>query len=146
MTLSFPSVEEARRALDAPLYADLAGDLNVRFEFFPPKTAEGAAKLRAAHATHYDPELVNAPPEPVVAALQALMDAAVQSMTRQAGTDMIAAFRMSNEPSLIAPQDFVRGGLTAGMISDGLRMTVQQGPDKRWWKGEALNPYPLWRP
>ena len=20
------------------------------------------------------------------------------------------------------------------------------GPDKRWWKGEALNPYPLWRP
>ncbi|QTD47225.1 M23 family metallopeptidase [Ottowia testudinis] len=20
------------------------------------------------------------------------------------------------------------------------------GPDKRWWQGEALNPYPLWRP
>ncbi len=72
------------------------------------------------------------------AALQALMDAAVQSMTRQAGTDMIAAFRMSNEPSLIAPQDFVRGGLTAGMISDGLRMTVQQGPDKRWWQSIGL--------
>ena len=72
------------------------------------------------------------------AALQALMDAAVQSMTRQAGTDMIAAFRISNEPSVIAPQDFVRGGLTAGMISDGLRSTVRQGADKRWWQSIGL--------
>ncbi len=31
-------LEEARRALDAPLFADLSGDLAVSFEFFPPKT------------------------------------------------------------------------------------------------------------
>jgi methylenetetrahydrofolate reductase (NADPH) len=31
-------MEEARRALDAPLFADLAGDAVVSFEFFPPKT------------------------------------------------------------------------------------------------------------
>jgi methylenetetrahydrofolate reductase (NADPH) len=31
-------LEEARRALDAPLFADLAGDAAVSFEFFPPKT------------------------------------------------------------------------------------------------------------
>jgi len=32
------ALEEARRALDAPLFADLAGDAAVSFEFFPPKT------------------------------------------------------------------------------------------------------------
>lgn len=38
MTLTLSQMEEARRALSAPLYADLAGDLEVSFEFFPPKT------------------------------------------------------------------------------------------------------------
>lgn len=38
MNISIPQLEEARRALDAPLFADLAGDANVSFEFFPPKT------------------------------------------------------------------------------------------------------------
>lgn len=38
MTLSIAQLEEARRALDAPLYADLAGDAAISFEFFPPKT------------------------------------------------------------------------------------------------------------
>jgi methylenetetrahydrofolate reductase (NADPH) len=38
MTLTLTQMEEARRALSAPLYADLAGDLEVSFEFFPPKT------------------------------------------------------------------------------------------------------------
>ncbi|ANI77460.1 MULTISPECIES: methylenetetrahydrofolate reductase [Sphingobium] len=51
MTLSFPSVEEARRALDAPLYADLAGDLNVSFEFFPPKTEKMEEQLWSAIET-----------------------------------------------------------------------------------------------
>jgi methylenetetrahydrofolate reductase (NADPH) len=38
MTLSLAQLEEARRALDTPLFADLAGDAQVSFEFFPPKT------------------------------------------------------------------------------------------------------------
>jgi methylenetetrahydrofolate reductase (NADPH) len=38
MTMSVAQLEEARRALDAPLYADLAGDAAISFEFFPPKT------------------------------------------------------------------------------------------------------------
>ncbi|WP_420136269.1 methylenetetrahydrofolate reductase [NAD(P)H] [Sphingomonas sp.] len=37
-SISLPQLEEARRALDAPLFADLAGDARVSFEFFPPKT------------------------------------------------------------------------------------------------------------
>jgi methylenetetrahydrofolate reductase (NADPH) len=40
MSLSIPQLEEARRALEAPLYADLAGDAEVSFEFFPPKSAK----------------------------------------------------------------------------------------------------------
>jgi len=38
MTLSLPQMAEAARALGAPLYADLPGDIAVSFEFFPPKT------------------------------------------------------------------------------------------------------------
>ncbi len=38
MNMTLDQLEEARRALDAPLYADLAGDAEVSFEFFPPKT------------------------------------------------------------------------------------------------------------
>ncbi len=38
MTISMGTLEEARRALDTPLFADLAGDAAVSFEFFPPKT------------------------------------------------------------------------------------------------------------
>lgn len=38
MTISVSQLSEARVALDAPLYADVAGDMEVSFEFFPPKT------------------------------------------------------------------------------------------------------------
>ncbi|MFV0624460.1 methylenetetrahydrofolate reductase [Sphingomonas sp. ac-8] len=40
MTISVNQLEEARRALEAPLFADLAGDAAVSFEFFPPKSAK----------------------------------------------------------------------------------------------------------
>lgn len=72
------------------------------------------------------------------AALQALMDAAVNSLTRQAGTDMIAGFRVSNEPSAVAPIDFSRGGLDSTMVSDGLRASVQRDADQRWWQSIGL--------
>ena len=36
--LSVSQLSEARRALGDPLFADLAGDAQVSFEFFPPKT------------------------------------------------------------------------------------------------------------
>lgn len=38
-------LEEARRALDAPLFADLAGDAQVSFEFFPPKSEKMEQQL-----------------------------------------------------------------------------------------------------
>ena len=45
MTPTISDLEEARRALDAPLFADLAGDCAVSFEFFPPKTEKMEAAL-----------------------------------------------------------------------------------------------------
>jgi methylenetetrahydrofolate reductase (NADPH) len=38
MTYTLTQLEEARRALDTPLFADLAGDASLSFEFFPPKS------------------------------------------------------------------------------------------------------------
>lgn len=51
MILSVAQLEEARRALDAPLFADLAGDAAVSFEFFPPKTEKMDAQLWEAITT-----------------------------------------------------------------------------------------------
>ncbi|MFM7028107.1 MAG: methylenetetrahydrofolate reductase [NAD(P)H] [Chakrabartia sp.] len=45
MTISFARLQEARRALDTPLFADMAGDAQVSFEFFPPKTERMDAQL-----------------------------------------------------------------------------------------------------
>ena len=45
MTISVDQLEEAQRALAAPLFADLAGDAVVSFEFFPPKNEKMEAAL-----------------------------------------------------------------------------------------------------
>ena len=37
MAPSMNRLEEARRALDTPLFAGLPGDADISFEFFPPK-------------------------------------------------------------------------------------------------------------
>ena len=37
MTFTLTQLEEARRALEAPMFGDLSGDASVSFEFFPPK-------------------------------------------------------------------------------------------------------------
>ena len=50
-TISVNQLEEARVALDAPLYADVAGDIDVSFEFFPPKTEKMEATLWQSIAT-----------------------------------------------------------------------------------------------
>lgn len=51
MTLSVGQLEEARRALDGPLFADVAGDADVSFEFFPPKTEKMEAAMWEAVET-----------------------------------------------------------------------------------------------
>lgn len=45
MAPSYDALREARTALDTPLFAGLAGDINVSFEFFPPKSAASEESL-----------------------------------------------------------------------------------------------------
>lgn len=71
-------------------------------------------------------------------ALQNLMDRVRTSMSRQASTDMIAAFRISGEPSSTAPQDFEAGGLTADMLTSGLRQTVRRDAGTQWWQSIGI--------
>lgn len=50
-TISISQLGEARRALEEPLFADLAGDVGISFEFFPPKTEKMDAQLWEAIRT-----------------------------------------------------------------------------------------------
>ena len=45
MTPTLDQMHEARTALDSPLFSGLAGDIEVSFEFFPPKTEKMAQTL-----------------------------------------------------------------------------------------------------
>lgn len=45
MTISVDQLAEARCALESPLYADVGGDLEVSFEFFPPKNEKMETQL-----------------------------------------------------------------------------------------------------
>lgn len=51
MTISVGQLAEARRALETPLYADVGGDLDVSFEFFPPKSEKMEEQLWGAVRT-----------------------------------------------------------------------------------------------
>ena len=73
-----------------------------------------------------------------VVAIQNLMENVRLSIQRQSSTDMIAAFRISSEPAPLAPQDFEQGGLTASMLTSGLREAVQAGSDLQWWQSVGI--------
>jgi len=45
MSLTLAQMSEAARAVQPPLFADMAGDIDVSFEFFPPKNATMEASL-----------------------------------------------------------------------------------------------------
>ncbi len=49
--ISLKQMDDARTALDAPLFSGLPGDIDVSFEFFPPKTEKMSETLRASVET-----------------------------------------------------------------------------------------------
>lgn len=51
MTISVSQLEDARVALEEPLFAHVGGDIGVSFEFFPPKTEKMEAQLWEAIRT-----------------------------------------------------------------------------------------------
>lgn len=46
--ISLKQMDDARTALDSPLFSGLSGDIDVSFEFFPPKNEKMADTLRAS--------------------------------------------------------------------------------------------------
>ncbi|MDT3344667.1 MULTISPECIES: MtrAB system histidine kinase MtrB [Microbacterium] len=72
-------------------------------------------------------------------ALQVLMDEVRREiLSRQAGTSMLAVFRIDDEPSAIAPQNFESGGLEESMISPELRESVRLSADRQWWQSIGI--------
>ncbi|MDD7962185.1 MtrAB system histidine kinase MtrB [Microbacterium thalli] len=69
-----------------------------------------------------------------VVAIDNLMESVRTSVQRQSSTERIAAFRISSDPSPIAPQDFDSAGLPADLISDELREQVQSDTELQWWQ------------
>lgn len=51
MTPTLNQLHEARTALDSPLFSDLPGDIDISFEFFPPKSEKMAQTLQESVAT-----------------------------------------------------------------------------------------------
>ncbi len=51
MTPTLDQLQEAKTALGAPLFSDLPGDIDISFEFFPPKTDKMAETLWSSVAT-----------------------------------------------------------------------------------------------
>ncbi|MGE5952317.1 MAG: methylenetetrahydrofolate reductase, partial [Qipengyuania vulgaris] len=45
MSPTLDQMREAQRALESPLFSGLPGDIEVSFEFFPPKTEKMAETL-----------------------------------------------------------------------------------------------------
>src|SRR3546814_8276859 len=75
MTLTLAQLEEARRALDAPLFGNMAGDAHVSFEFFPPKSEKMEETLWSSIQTlaPLKPRFVSVRSEEHTSELQSLM-------------------------------------------------------------------------
>ena len=73
-----------------------------------------------------------------VVAIDNLMESVRTSIQRQSSTDRIAAFRISSEPSAVAPQDFDSAGLPADLVSEELRTRVQGDDELQWWQSTGF--------
>ncbi|MDJ1112959.1 MtrAB system histidine kinase MtrB [Microbacterium dauci] len=108
---------------------------NDLYESRADQVQDAAKRATQAAQTTFDAAVV----EGDVVALQVLMDEVRREiLSRQAGTTMVAVFRVDDEPSSIAPQGFEGGGLTAAMISSELQESVRLTGDRQWWQSIAL--------
>lgn len=70
--------------------------------------------------------------------LQNLMTQSLREIAQQSASDRIALIRVDTAPSSIAPQNVSSGGLTAALISAGMRERVQAGETTQWWQSVPL--------
>ncbi len=107
---------------------------NDLFESRVAQVEESAQRATLAAQTTFDAAEV----EGSRAALENLMREVQSTQFRQAGTDMYAMFRVSSEPSAVAPQDLDAGGLTESLLSPELRSAVASDSAYQAWQSIAL--------
>lgn len=109
--------------------------LNDLYESRADQVQDAAQRATQAAQSTFDAAVV----EGDQVALQVLMDEVRREiLSRQAGTTMLAVFRIDDEPSAIAPQGFEAGGLSESMISPELRESVRLTSDRQWWQSLGL--------
>ena len=108
---------------------------NDLYESRADQVQRSAAQATQAAQTTFDAAVVDGD----AVALQVLMDEVRREiLSRQAGTTMLAAFRIDDTPSALAPQDFEGGGLTESMLSSSLRESTRLSADRQWWQSIGL--------
>ncbi len=112
--------------------------LAIQSDLFESRVEQAQDSVRRATAsTQAALDAAQVDGDPV--ALQNLMDSATGAMSRQAGTERIAAFRVSSAPSAIAPQDFQHPVfLSSTLLTPGLRESVTRDSQQQWWQSVAI--------
>lgn len=71
--------------------------------------------------------------------LRSLMSSVREDIGRVSSSERIAILRIDTAPNPLAPQDLSSGGLTADVLSDGLRARVEEMPETQWWQSLSLS-------
>lgn len=93
----------------------------------------------SARAVASGQQLVDASDANDRATVLGVMNSARNAMTTGSSSRLVAGFRVpGQEPSSIAPLDFVPSSLRSGVITPELRESVQQNADEQFWQSVRL--------
>ncbi|RZU64387.1 two-component system sensor histidine kinase MtrB [Microterricola gilva] len=93
----------------------------------------------SARAVASAQQLVDASDATDRAAVLGVMNSARNAMSTGAASRQVAGFRVpGQEPSSVAPLDFVPSSLRSGVITPELRESVREHPDEQFWQSVSL--------
>lgn len=93
----------------------------------------------SARAVASAQQLVDASDATDRAAVLGVMNSARNAMSTGAASRQVAGFRVpGQEPSAVAPLDFVPSSLRSGVITPELRESVRENPDEQFWQSVSL--------
>lgn len=107
---------------------------NDLFESRVNQVEASAQRATLAAQTTFDSAAV----EGNAVALQDVMRDVQSTQFRQAATDRYAMFRISAEPSAVAPQDVEVGGPWSAILSPSLRKSVSEDTDRQKWQSIGI--------
>jgi two-component system sensor histidine kinase MtrB len=107
---------------------------NDLFESRVNQVEASAQRATLAAQTTFDSAAV----EGNAVALQDVMRDVQTTQFRQAATDRYAMFRISSEPSAVAPQDVEVGGPWSSILSSALRTSVSEDTDRQKWQSIGI--------